>query len=200
MALIKMQASDAVAVASLIHLTDPKEPRLDTVHLDTLREETIAYGTDRFILGRYVATATADIETRWQLSANACKFITANVKPLNKWHTPEDVVFTLDTEARTVTIATNGATFTDNWPVFTRSTSEALERVVSEWKAIEEPQPVMMATRLLSKLSKLMDGFKKCDAWLLELGATATNSAKCGPVRATLGKFTVLLQPKVIKN
>jgi hypothetical protein len=198
-----MEAADAVAIASLINLTDAKTPRLDAVHLDTMLEETVAYGTDRYVLGRYVATAGASNACEWQLSAAACKFITANVKPLNKWHTPEPVAFTVDTETRTVTIATNGATFADRWTAhgFKSSTTEELGRVLNKWEARTETQPVKLSTRLLVKLSKLMDGFSKSDAWILELGITAAGREdRPGPVRATNSSHTVLIMPQLMKS
>jgi hypothetical protein len=204
MTLITIAAADAVTIANLINLTDPKTPRLDVIHLDTALLETVAYGTDRYTLGRALVPSSSPLDkVEWRLTAAAAKFITANVKPVNKWHEPAPVTFDVNTEERTVTIAHGSSTFTDEWPAdtFGRAITEQLAGVIDQWEPRATPDPVSLATRFLVKLGKLTDGFTKVDAWLLELGASPThgNPAKPGPVRATAGRLELLIQPR-LKN
>lgn len=203
MTLITMEAADAVAIASLINLTDAKTPRLDVIHLDTALAETVAYGTDRYALGRVlVPSASPSDAVQWKLTANGAKFITANVKPLNKWNTPERVLFDVDTETRAVSIGFGASAYTDTWPADNGLDLTAqLAKVLNQWERRETVTPVSMSSKLLTKLAKLSDGFTKVDAWLLELGAAPNfgNPDKPGPLRATSGRLEVLIQPRLIK-
>lgn len=203
MTLITMEAADAVAIASLINLTDAKTPRLDVIHLDTALLETAAYGTDRYALGRVMVPSVSPSDAvQWQITAAGAKFITANVKPLNKWHTPGRVMFDIDTESRAVSIGFGASAFTDTWPADNaRNLTEQLAGVLEQWEPRDTAAPVSMSSRLISKLSKLSDGFAKVDSWLLELGASAShaNPDKPGPLRATSGRLEVLIQPRLTK-
>lgn len=208
MTTISIPAADAVTIASLIHLTDPKTPGLDTIHLSSTGVETLAIATDRYLMGQFFSTATAPGMNydgpEWQLTAAACKFITANVKPLNKWHDPAPVVVDLDTDARQFTITAGAATFTDTWPVSPYKTTRATAflSVMNRWEKATDAQPVTLTTRLLIKLSKLMDGFTKADKWTLELGAgqSELHPTRPGPVRATKGGLSVIIQPNFLVN
>jgi len=201
---VTMPATDAVTIAALIHLTDPKTPRLDTVHLSTLGGETKAVASDRYTLGTYYSRTTATDCVEWQLTAAACKFLTANVKPLNKWHTPENVTFEVDTSTNAFTIMTGAATYSDKWPtgVAGRSVVDTMSAVVTSWAPRTDAVQVRLGTRLLMKLGKLTDGFTKVDTWLIELGASnyAAVSDRPGPVMATSpGGVMVLIQPNLLK-
>lgn len=200
MTTITMQAGDAVTIANLIHLTDAKTPRLDVIHLSTLAGETMALASDRFILGRVMAETQLDGDpVEWRLPANAAKFITANVKPLNKWHDPAPVVFTLNGDH--VTITTGANTYAENIPApySTRSTTDELARVLDRWKAVENARPVSLATRFLMKLGKLTDGFTKVDGWIIELGEQANATGRhAGPIRAKSERVELLIQPRVL--
>jgi hypothetical protein len=205
MTLITMEAGDAVAIASLINLTDAKTPRLDVIHLDTALAETAAYGTDRYALGRVmVPSASPSDRVEWKITAAGAKFITANVKPLNKWNTPGRVTFDVDTESRAVSIGFGASAYTDTWPADTangRDLTEQLAGVLEHWERRETAAPVSMSSRLISKLSKLSDGFTKVESWLLELGASPShgNPDKPGPLRATSGRLEVLIQPRLTR-
>lgn len=204
MTLITMEAADAVAIASLINLTDAKTPRLDVIHLDTTLDATIAYGTDRYALGRVmVSSASPNAPVQWQITAAGAKFIAANVKPLNKWNNPGRVTFEIDTESRAVSIGFGASAFTDTWPadIHAGKLTEQLAGVLEQWEPRDTAAPVSMSSRLISKLSKLSDGFTKVDAWLFELGASPThgNPDKPGPLRATSGRLEVLIQPRITK-
>jgi hypothetical protein len=71
------------------------------------------------------------------------------------------------------------------------------------WQPATDTNAVRLGQTLLNQLGKLMDGFTKVDAWLLELGQNAAYSVdgvkrdnqRPGPVRATAGRFTALVQP-----
>lgn len=204
MTLITMEAADAVAIASLINLTDAKTPRLDVIHLDTALEETVAYGTDRYTLGRLmVPSASPSDAVQWKITAAGAKFITANVKPLNKWNKPDRVLFDVDTDNRAVSISFGASAFTDTWPASNLGDlAEQLAGVMQQWEPRETATPVSMSSKLIGKLAKLSDGFNKVDAWLLELGAAATNGNpdKPGPLRASSGRLQVLIQPRLIRD
>jgi hypothetical protein len=197
---IKMPAADAVTIASLIHLTDAKTPRLDVIHLSTLAGETMAIASDRFALGQTYSQASATGEALWAITTEAAKFITANVKPLNKWHTPAPVVFEINPEERTGTIRAGNAVFGYEWPAveLKSNTIEQLTRVLDNWRARTDAPPVTLGTRLLMKLSKVLDGFSKSEKWSLELGASnSTREERPGPLRATNGRVTILIQPRL---
>ena len=199
-----MPATDAATIAALIHLTDPKTPRLDTVHLSTLGGETKAIASDRYTLGTYYSQATASDCVEWQLTAAACKFISANVKPLNKWHTPSPVLFDVDPDSETFTITAGAATFSDKWPagVSGRSVVDTMSAVVTSWAPRTDAVPARLGTRFLVKLGKLTDGFTKVDTWLIELGASnyTAKSERPGPVRAkSTGGVTVFIQPNLMQ-
>lgn len=200
MTTIRMNAGDAVTIANLIHLTDAKTPRLDVIHLSTLAGETMALASDRFILGRVMAdTQLTGDPVEWRLTANAAKFLTANVKPLNKWHDPAPVVFELNGDH--VTITAGAATYADNIPApfSTRSTTDELSRVLDGWRAVDNARPVSLATRFLLKLGKLTDGFTKVDGWLIELGEQQNATGRhAGPIRAKSERVELLIQPRVI--
>ena len=197
---VTMPATDAVTIASLIHLTDPKTPRLDVIHLSTLAGETMALASDRFALGRSYSQATATGETEWAMTADAAKFITANVKPLNKWHDPAPVVFEINPGERAGKITAGSAVFGYEWPAIEMksNTIEQLTRVMDGWQARTDAPPVTLGTRLLMKLSKVLDGFSKSEQWTIELGASnSTREDRPGPLRASNGRVVMLIQPRL---
>lgn len=200
MTTITMQAGDAVTIANLIHLTDAKTPSLDVIHLSTLAGETMALASDRYVLGRVMTQSElVGDPVEWRLPANAAKFITANVKPLNKWHDRAPVVFTLNGDH--VTITTGANTHAENIPAPYSSIpmTQKLAAVLDRWKAVESARPVSLATRFLMKLGKLTDGFTKVDNWLIELGEQAnTTGRQAGPIRAKSERLEILIQPRVI--
>lgn len=205
MTLITMEAADAVAMASLINLTDAKTPSLDVIHLDTALLETVAYGTDRYTLGRVMVPSVSPSDAvQWKITAAGAKFITANVKPLNKWNTPDRVSFNIDTDNRAVSITFGSSAFTDTWPADINGPKlvEKLAGVMEQWEPRDTATPVSMSSKLITKLAKLSDGFNKVDAWLLELGASPNygNPDKPGPLRASSGRLQVLIQPRLISN
>jgi hypothetical protein len=203
MTLITMDAADAVTIANLINLTDAKGDVLSLIHLDTALLETAAYGTDRYVLGRVMVASNSPADAvTWRLTAAGAKFITANVKPVNKWHEPARVTFDVDLESRTVTIAHGSSTYTDNWPVLLNShatLTEQLAGVFEQWEPRTESAPVSIATRFLTKLGKLTDGFTKAESYVWQLGASPShgNPAKPGPLMAKSGRLEVLIQPRM---
>ena len=197
---ITMPAADAVTISSLIHLTDPKTPRLDVIHLSTLAGETMAVASDRFALGQTYSQAPATGAALWAITTDAAKFITANVKPLNKWHTPAPVVFEINSGERAGTIRTGNAVFGYEWPEESRREEllRQLTAVVTNWKSRTDAPPVTLGTRLLVKLSKVLDGFSKSEKWCLELGASnSTREDRPGPLRASNGRVVMLIQPRL---
>lgn len=202
---ITIEATDAVSIASLINLTDPKTLGLDSVFLASSPTNTVAIGTDRYVLGRYTSqqsTTTASEPIEWKLTSNACKFITANVKPLNKWHTPTPLTVEIDPDQRSFTISTGQASFSDTWDrQAPRTNSETLGKIVDEWKAAELALPNQIAIKFLVKLSKLMNGFTKIDKFVFQLGHNDRNPTKPAPIRASApGGWEVLIQPNLMNN
>lgn len=203
-----MPADKAITIASLTHLTDPKEPRLKNIHLSTLAGETMALASDKYVLGKYDTEATATGEfsepIEWELTAAGAKFITANVKPLNKWHTPAPVIFEVNEAERMFTIRAGAATFSDEWEPsrFTSSAFTTLLRTVEQWEPREEVSEFTVATRFLMKLGKLMNGFTKVDNWLMAMGASPNEARpeRLGPIRASSNGLTVLIQPRLTND
>ena len=195
-----MPAADAVTIASLIHLTDPKTPRLDVIHLSTLAGETMALASDRFALGQTYSQATATGEALWAITTEAAKFITANVKPLNKWHTPAPVVFEINPESREVEIKAGSAMFGYQYPEEVRREElhKQLAGVVSNWQPRTDAPPVTLGTKFVTKLAKVLDGFSKSEKWTLQLGASnSTREDRPGPILANNGRVKLLIQPRL---
>ena len=202
---ITLEASDAVSIASLINLTDPKTPGLDSVFVTSSTTDTVALATDRYVLGRYKAeepTTTASEPIEWKLTAKACKFITANVKPLNKWHTPTPLTVEINPENNSFTINTGQTTFSDTWTKgLHNGTGQNLTKLVDEWRPAELALPNYLTLKFLVKLSKLVNGFTKIDKFVFEIGANEYNAKKPGPMRASAnGGWEVLIQPNLMNN
>jgi hypothetical protein len=201
---VTIEASDAVSIASLINLSDPKTLGLDSVFVSSSTTRTVAIATDRYVLGRYTAEEPATLSglIDWKLTANACKFITANVKPINKWHTPTPLTVEINPENNSFTINTGQTTFSDTWTLGPhRTTSENLGRLVDDWKPAELALPNQLAIKFLVKLSKLVNGFSKIDKYVFQIGANDRNPSKPGPIMASAnGGWEVLIQPNLMNN
>jgi hypothetical protein len=196
---ITLKAADAVSIASLIHAADtsrnPAAPVLSEINLTLTAGQLIAGATDRFCAITYQCPADGpDGELR--INAAAAKFITANVKPLNKWHDPAPVVIAYDTNARTFTISHNGASISGEWVA---AKYPGIAGLISEWTPAADAQPVTLRAEFLARLGKFLSEFKKVELWAIELGAAPMNPTKPGPVRAASGNFRALIQPNLIR-
>jgi hypothetical protein len=209
---IQLQAADAVAIASLIAAADNNKgitPVLEQIRLNIHGSGVItASATNRFMIATY--TADADVscscnvcgtgserpEMEIGITAAAAKFITANVKRGNKWNTPANVELIADVETRELSVRHGAAVYGDVWPA---GKFPDIDELITEWTPATEVMPVKLRQTWLSALGKLTDGFNKVDFWLYELGAARFNSGKPGPVKATAGNFTALIQPNLIK-
>lgn len=199
---ITIPAADAVAIASLATFTaNPKDgtPVLAEIEVSVTGSQLTAYGTDRYTAAEY----RAELPGAWhldtvtfRLSATAAKFLTSNVKKLNKWSNPGGVTFTVDQEARTVEIAYNGATLQDAWTAFKYPDIAPL---LADWQPAPENNPVKLNANFLARLGKLLDAFTKLELWVLQTGAARFNPDKPGPVMATAGNYRVLIMPNLIK-
>jgi hypothetical protein len=206
---IQLTATDAVSIASLIATAgDVKEtPPLGQVRiLPDSNGQIIAVATNRYIAATYATdtAAPADLPADgFGLSAAACKFITANVKRGNKWHTPAGVELIANLDTRELSVRHGAAVLGDTWPA--GNYPAAIVGMVDAWQPATDYGAVKLGQTWLNQLGKLIDGFTKVDAWLLELGQNAAYAAagvtrdnmKPGPVRATSGRFTALIQPRV---
>jgi hypothetical protein len=152
-----------------------------------------ATATDRFTAATYSSTATGE-DTTFRLTAAAAKFLAANVKRVNKHYDTPPVEFVIDQEARQVTISHGGATFTDTWNF---AQFPSIRRIIESWEPATQAQPVKLRAETLARLYKFVDSFIKVDYWLIELGANPSEykPERAGVVRATAGKFRVIMQP-----
>lgn len=198
---IQLRAADAVAIASLINATggnvdNPAVLQQVRVNVSGSGHVT-ATATNRFMVATYTATAAAyNHDGEFGLTANAAKFITANVKRGNKWTTPEAVELIADVDTRELSVRHGAAVFGDTWPA--GKFPEVLS-LITEWTPAATAQAVKLRTAWLGVLGKLLDGFTKVDFWLYELGAAPFHVDRPGPVKATAGNFTALIQPNLIK-
>lgn len=208
---IELNAADAVAIASLINATGgnvdvPDVLKQIRLSMDGSGQITAA-ATNRFMVATYTATAAAVSCTcnecaigterpamELGISAKAAKFITANVKRGNKWTTPDQVELIADMDTRELSVRHGAAVYGDVWPV---GKYPDMSSLITEWQPAADLMPVKLRTTWLVALGKLTDGFNKVDYWLYELGAARFNTAKPGPVKATAGNFTALIQPNL---
>lgn len=211
---INLNAADAVAIASLIAAADTQKgitPVLEQIRLSVDGSGRItATATNRFMIATYTATAldvsctcaecaTGEPRPTMELgiTAKAAKFITANVKRGNKWNTPDAVELIADTDTRELSVRHGAAVYGDTWPA---GKFPAVESLLTDWTPAAEAQPVKLNQAWLVTLGKLLDGFTKVEFWLYELGADKLGRAdRPGPLRATAGSFTALIQPNLIK-
>lgn len=205
---INLTAADAVAIASLINATTAKDSLevLEQVRIvPGLDGELYALGTNRYVAAQFKITGaevTGELPDHGiGLSAAACKFITANVKRVNKWNTPDRVELIANTETREVSVRHGAAVIGDTWPAGNYPVN--LLSMVESWEPAPAVAPVNLGTQLLATLGKFVDSFTKVEAWTMELGAATSemgrNMNKPGPLRATAGNFTALIQPRVTK-
>lgn len=194
---ILIEATDAVSIASLAAAAMTGRyakltPQLAEVMIVLEAGELNAAATDRYTAATYKTTAAGpDVEFR--LTPAAAKFLIANVKRINKHYEVPPVSFTIDPEARLVTITHSGATFSDYWSALG---FPAIGGLVEAWKATPDAQPVKLRSDLLARLNKFLDSFTRVEWWILELGQN-NRSDKPGPLMATAGKFRVLIQPNL---
>jgi len=205
---INLSATDAVSIASLIATAgDGKEtPVLGQVRiLPDFNGNLMAVATNRYVAATYTmdTAAPADLPADgFGLSAAACKFITANVKRGNKWHTPAGVEIIANLDTRELSVRHGAAVLGDTWPA--GKYPAAIVGMVESWQPATDYGAVKLGQSWLNQLGKLMDGFAKVDAWLIELGqgdaynvdGVRRDKVRPGAVRATAGKFTALVQPR----
>ena len=197
---ITIEATDAVSIASLINAaasgTDAKTtPVLGEIEVLLENGNLSATGTDRFMAATYSSTATGE-DTAFRLTAAAAKFLTANVKRVNKHYATPAVEFVIDQDARLVTISHGGATFSDTWNA---AKFPAILGMINNWQPADTAQPVKLRGEFLARLYKFTDSFIRVDYWVLELGSakSAFRPDRPGPVLATAGKFRVMIQPNI---
>jgi hypothetical protein len=197
---IMIQAADAVSIASLINAAasgaDAKTtPVLGEIEVLLENGNLSATGTDRFMAATYSSTATGE-DTAFRLTAAAAKFLTANVKRVNKHYATPAVEFVIDQDARLVTISHGGATFSDTWNA---AKFPAILGMINNWQPADTAQPVKLRGEFLARLYKFTDSFIRVDYWVLELGSakSAYRPDRPGPVLATAGKFRVMIQPNI---
>ena len=197
---VMIEAADAVSIASLITAAasgaDAKTtPVLGEIEVSLENGNLSATGTDRFMAATYSSTATGE-DTAFRLTAAAAKFLTANVKRVNKHYATPAVEFVIDQDARLVTISHGGATFSDTWNA---AKFPAILGMINNWQPADTAQPVKLRGEFLARLYKFTDSFIRVDYWVLELGSakSAFRPDRPGPVLATAGKFRVMIQPNI---
>lgn len=204
---VMIEAADAVSIASLITAAasgaDAKTtPVLGEIEVSLENGNLFATATDRYMAATYTTAASssgpwsaADITT-FRLTAAAAKFLTANVKRVNKHYATPAVEFVIDQDARQVTISHGGATFSDTW---ISAKFPAVLNLINNWQPADTAQPVKLRGEFLARLYKFTDSFIRVDYWVLELGSakSAFRPDRPGPVLATAGKFRVMIQPNI---
>ena len=198
---ITIDAADAVSIASLITAAATKTaaqatPVLGEIEVLLDNGNLTATATDRFMAATYSSTATGE-DAAFRLTAAAAKFLTANVKRVNKHYDTPPVLFVIDQDARQVTISHGGATFMDTWNA--AKFPAILDAMINEWQPADLAQPVKIRGEFLARLYKFTDAFVRVDYWVLELGSakSAFRPDRPGPVLATAGKFRVMIQPNI---
>lgn len=195
-----LKAADAVSIASLIHAADTSRgnvtPVLGEIHLTLTAGQLTATATDRYCAITYQCPADG-VDGELRLNAAAAKFLTANVKPLNKWHTPAPVAIEYDTDTRTYNVSHNGASMAGEWVA---AKYPGVLSLIQEWRPAEHAQPVTLKAEFMARLGKFLSDFKKVELWAFELGAgTSTRTDRPGPIRATAPGFRFLLMPNLYK-
>jgi hypothetical protein len=196
---LQIAAADAVSIASLIHAansgSDAKvTPVLSEVFITVTDGKLTAAATDRFTAAVYDTDATGP-DTEFRLTAAACKFITANVKRVNKHYSPEPVEFTVDLESREVAIRHERAVFSDTWQP---AKYPDVINLANTWQPADTAQPVKLRGEFLARLYKFLDTFTRVDYWVMTLGRGSDfRPDKPGAVMATAGNFRVLIMPNV---
>tara|TARA_R110000803_G_scaffold32649_2_gene71786 strand:+ start:90 stop:737 length:648 start_codon:yes stop_codon:yes gene_type:complete len=203
---VMIDAADAVSIASLITAAATKTaaqttPVLGEIEVSLENGNLTATATDRFMAATYTTAASStpwsvgDVTT-FRLTAAAAKFLTANVKRVNKHYDTPPVEFVIDQDTRLVTISHGGATFSDTW---ISAKFPAVLNLINEWQPADTAQPVKLRGEFLARLYKFTDSFIRVDYWVLELGSakSAFRLDRPGPVLATAGKFRVMIQPNI---
>ena len=195
---VMIEAADAVSIASLITAAATKTaaqitPVLGEIEVLLENGNLSATGTDRFMAATYSSTATGE-DTAFRLTAAAAKFLTANVKRVNKHYDTPPVEFVIDQDERLVTISHGGATFSDTWNA---AKFPAILGMIDNWQPADTAQPVKLRGEFLARLYKFTDSFIRVDYWIIELGANTSDykPERAGVLRATAGKFRVIIQP-----
>lgn len=197
---IQLSAADAVAIASLINATGGNTDNPEVLNQVRVQVsgsgQIVATATNRFMIATYTATAaTYNHDGEFGLTAKAAKFITTNVKRGNKWNTPDHVELIADMDTLELSVRHGAAVYGDVWPA---AKYPDVSSLITEWQPAADVMPVKLRQTWLVALGKLTDGFNKVDFWLYELGAARFNTAKPGPVKATAGNFTALIQPNLL--
>ena len=203
---VMIDAADAVSIASLITAAATKTaaqttPVLGEIEVSLENGNLTATATDRFMAATYTTAASStpwsvgDVTT-FRLTAAAAKFLTANVKRVNKHYDTPPVEFVIDQDTRLVTISHGGATFSDTW---ISAKFPAVLNLINEWQPADTAQPVKLRGEFLARLYKFTDSFIRVDYWVLELGSakSAFRPDRPGPVLATADKFRVMIQPNI---
>ena len=197
---ITIEATDAVSIATLITAAATKTaaqttPVLGEIEVLLENGNLTATATDRYMAATYSSTATGE-DTAFRLTAAAAKFLTANVKRVNKHYDTPAVEFVIDQDARQVMISHGGATFSDTW---IGAKFPAVLNLINEWQPADTAQPVKLRGEFLARLYKFTDSFIRVDYWLVELGLGNQNfkSHRPGPLMATAGKFRVIIMPNI---
>lgn len=209
---IELNATDAVSIASLIATAADSKDITQVLHqvriLPGLDGRLMAVATNRYVAATYTTDTPAPVDLPADglgLSAAACKFITANVKRVNKWNSPAGVELIANLDTRELSVRHGAAVLGDTWPAGTYPV--AIVGMVDAWQPATDGNAVKLGQTWLNQLGKLIDGFSKVDAWLFELGHNAAynkdgvnrHPLKPGAVRATAGNFTALIQPRLDK-
>lgn len=195
---IQLTAADAVAIASLINATTGRETHAEVLGQVRVRVagdgRITATATNRFMVATYTTTAaTYNHDGEFGITPAAAKFITANVKRGNKWNTPENVELIANVDTGELSVRHGAAVYGDTWPA---GKFPPIETLITDWTPAAAVMPVKLRQNFLTTLAKLMNGFEKVDYWTYELGAGSVHRAdKPGPVKATAGNFTALIQP-----
>jgi hypothetical protein len=197
---IMIEAADAVSIASLVTAAatgaDGKTyPGLAQISIWLEAGNLIAAATDRYMAATYNTQATGE-DSDFRLTPAAAKFLIANVKRINKHFDVPAVSFTIDREARLVTITHGGATYADT---YLEGNTPNLRGLVEAWNPATEISTVSLKSEFLARLNKFLDAFVRVEAWELELGLNKLNPSKPGPVMATAGNFSVLIQPRMTR-
>ena len=195
---LMIDAADAVSIATLITAAATKTaaqttPVLGEIEVLLDNGNLTATATDRFMAATYSSTASGE-DAAFRLTAAAAKFLTANVKRVNKHYETPAVEFVIDQDARQVMITHGGATFSDTW---IGAKFPAVLNLINEWQPADTAQPVKLRGEFLARLYKFTAAFIRVDYWVLELGATTSTykADRPGPLMATAGKFRVIIMP-----
>ena len=196
---LQIAAADAVSIASLIHAansgSDAKiTPVLSEVFVTITDGKLTAAATDRYTAAVYDTDGSGP-NGEFRITPAAAKFITANVKRVNKHYSPQPVEFTYDEEKRELGISHGYAAFGDTWQP---QKYPDVINLANTWQPADTAQPVKLRGEFLARLYKFLDTFTRVDYWVMTLGRGPDyRPEKPGAVMATAGNFRVLIMPNV---